>query len=145
MSFPTRNLAFVACLSVIACTEPAAVTRQVPVTDDFSQFTYAWRGLTGEMVIRWAVLPGPDGMVEVCGAQAKTRGQGSEHFSEMLRNSVITANGRPIIDNLSYFASVPDAQNLVGSNANCARTAMPVPSGPVEWALQPTGRGAFKV
>ena len=103
------------------------VSRQIPVTEEFTDGELFIHGLPGQYLYRIHVID-VGGQLEICGAGVFTDSYTRSAFRGLLRGATILMDGQGILENLTYFARVNSQNQLVGALANCRATGMATPT-----------------
>ncbi|MEM6636154.1 MAG: hypothetical protein AAF667_09705 [Pseudomonadota bacterium] len=111
-----------------ACTaiDPASeypVTGSVQVDPAFGEFTTTLGGRPARVVRAGLVDVG--GMLQLCGAVAYPDGRARSWAKDDLVKTLVTFNGRIVVDSLGYFSLAPTVASLSGARANCVSTGVP--------------------
>ena len=119
-----------------------AVTRTVPVDENFAEGGIKWSGAGGGY--EWRIrLISVDGGLELCGVLAYDGSFSRSNDRRVLRATKLTMNGKPIIQDFNYFAKVEKRTGFKGAVSNCARTSAKTPTTAVEFDIE-TPRKSYK-
>ncbi|MDH3263789.1 MAG: hypothetical protein OEM24_07310 [Paracoccaceae bacterium] len=118
--------AFFVGIGPAAIAEAEEISRQVPVDAEFGEGSVRWNGLPGGYFFKARVIA-VDGRLEVCGVGAFTDAYTRSQETAVLRETKLTMNGQPILEDLSFFARVNRRRELDSATANCRRTSASVP------------------
>ena len=124
--------------TLLACATTLALVAAVPavaqvfdgpvVTEDFPESGIAWRGVPGGYTFRLTILEGeqPNQLV-ICGAGQHKDAYTRAAEQQSMRRASITMNDRPILRDLSFFATVSNREPLVGARTRCRAVTVEVP------------------
>lgn len=103
-------------------TGPASIT----MDENSGLYTITWLGTPDRILIRWKLIP-VQGEIYACGNYA-LRGHSMRRLSrKALRDVVIRMDDKIIMEDVSYFPELRSEDDLIGGNAACKGTGVPVP------------------
>lgn len=120
-----------------------AVSRQIPIGDNFVTDKLSWDGSIGYYSFQWKAVP-VNGKFEICGAGIYSTLYIRSQSIEFMRRAKFTLNGQVILRDARFFSELPVRSNFRGGIANCRATGVDVPSG--EWTVnmpESIGRSRF--
>lgn len=139
-----KFMTFAFCLA-FAVSAADANDFSISVDDRFSEDEITWQGdVSGNAYVFVFDIRAKDGWLYLCGAGKFTDPTLRNATRNILRSSFLEYNGKKVLKDISYFATVPFQNDLKSAKATCRATTVPSNVRNGDFTLQVAG-GNFRM
>ena len=107
---------------------------QAVVDDSYNEYVLSWNGTTTKWIARWRPFA-VDGKIQICGAATRTSAKLSHLTRDAVRDLKIAVDDAVIVSDLNYFTKVRRQGDLMGSEASCKLSSVPVSAAEGDWSI----------
>ncbi len=134
-------LAALVALSGVGAAGAADFTTKV--TKDFWDDSVSWTGGIGKAYeFKWSVMDNK-GQLIICGVGKFLDPTSRTQTRDLLRKATVSINGKPVMKDVSFFATVKKSVDLAASQATCRSMGMATPRGEYDIGLDVSGSARF--
>ena len=141
--FIMRKFVLAALVALSGAGAAGAADFSTKVTKEFWDDSISWNGGIGKAYeFKWSVMDNK-GQLIICGVGKFLDPTSRMQTRDLLRKATVSINGKPVMKDISFFATEKKSVDLATSQATCRSMGMATPRGEYDIGLDVSGSARF--